>query len=85
MNAKKKRKRSIEEFTGAYDPDLPTYVVVHGWKSSSQSDTVQDIKDNYLSTRDANVIGKFCVQFMCKTNNHQYPIHRQALISSVVV
>lgn len=25
----------------SFDKDLPTYVVVHGWKSSTASDTVQ--------------------------------------------
>lgn len=54
----KRKKRETDEFTSSFDNDAPTYIVVHGWKSSSQSDTVQNIKDNYLKTRDANVIGK---------------------------
>lgn len=65
MQMDKRKKRSVEEFTEAYDKDLPTYIVVHGWKSSTNSDTVQDIKDNYLKTRDCNVIGKLCERVLC--------------------
>lgn len=53
----KRRKRQLEEFTGTFQPDQPTFIVVHGWKSSTQSDTVQNIKNNYLSTQECNVIG----------------------------
>lgn len=64
MQMNKRKRRSVDEFTEAFDKDLPTYIVVHGWKSSSNSDTVQDIKDNYLKTRDCNVIGEcWCVCF----------------------
>lgn len=58
MQMNKRKKRETDEFTSSFDNDASTYIVVHGWKSSSQSDTVQNIKDNYLKTRDANVIGK---------------------------
>lgn len=58
MQMNKRKRRSVEEFTESFDKDLPTYIVVHGWKSGTTSDTVQDIKDNYLKTRDCNVIGK---------------------------
>lgn len=53
----RRRKRDVEEFSGSFQPDVPTYVVVHGWKSSTQSDTVQNIKDGFLTTRECNVIG----------------------------
>ncbi|XP_031632237.1 lipase member H-like [Contarinia nasturtii] len=56
MQMNKRKRRSVDDFAEAFDKDLPTYVIVHGWKSSSQSDTVQDIKDNYLKTKDCNVI-----------------------------
>lgn len=58
MQMSKRRKRDVEEFTSNFQKDLPTYVVCHGWKSGTDSDTVQNIKDNYLKTRDCNVIGK---------------------------
>lgn len=58
MQMNKRKRRSTEEFTESFDKDLPTYIIVHGWKSGTDSDTVQDIKDNYLKTRDCNVIGK---------------------------
>lgn len=57
---RKRRRRNLEEFTKAFDTTAPTYVIIHGWKSSSDSDTVQNIKDNYLQMQDANVIGKYC-------------------------
>ncbi|XP_055308491.1 lipase member H-like [Sitodiplosis mosellana] len=57
MKMDRRKRRNVEDFTAAFNKDLPTYVVVHGWKSSTSSDTVQDIKDNYLKTRDCNVIG----------------------------
>lgn len=53
----KRRKRDLEEFNGSFQADAPTYIVVHGWKSSTQSDTVQNIKNGYLMTRECNVIG----------------------------
>lgn len=53
----RRRKRQLEEFIGTFQPDQPTFIVVHGWKSSTQSDTVQNIKNNYLSTQECNVIG----------------------------
>lgn len=58
MQMSKRKRRSIEEFTESFDKNLPTFVIVHGWKSGTDSDTVQDIKDNYLKTRECNVIGK---------------------------
>lgn len=58
MQMSKRRKRDVEAFSSNFQADLPTYVVVHGWKSGTDSDTVQNIKDNYLKTRDCNVIGK---------------------------
>lgn len=58
MQMNKRKKRSTDDFTEAFDKNLQTYVIVHGWKSGTDSDTVQDIKDNYLKTRDCNVIGE---------------------------
>lgn len=75
MQMDKRKKRSVEEFTEAYDKDLPTYIVVHGWKSSTNSDTVQDIKDNYLKTRDCNVIGKLCERVLCMWMKQVAKIH----------
>lgn len=66
---KKRKKRNVEEFTKAFDTNSPTYVIVHGWKSSSDSDTVQNIKDNYLQMQDVNVIGKFHVYFPLPSTN----------------
>lgn len=54
----KRHKRELAEFNGMYNPDVPTFIVVHGWKSSTQSDTVQNIKNGYLMTRECNVIGE---------------------------
>lgn len=53
-----RRRRSLEEFNGAFDPELKTFIIVHGWKSGTDSDTVQNIKDNLLRMQDCNVIGK---------------------------
>lgn len=58
MQMSRRRRRNTEEFTNNFQKDLQTYIVVHGWKSGTDSDTVQNIKDNYLKTRDCNVIGK---------------------------
>lgn len=58
MQLSKRKRRNADEFMESFDKDLPTYIIVHGWKSNTASDTVQDIKDNYLNTRDCNVIGK---------------------------
>lgn len=54
----RKKRSSLDDFNDFYRPNVPTYIVVHGWKSSTNSDTVQDIKNGLLNTRDCNVIGK---------------------------
>lgn len=43
MQLRRRKRRSTEEFMESFDKDLPTYVIVHGWKSSTASDTVQVI------------------------------------------
>lgn len=60
MQLNNRKKRSLNDFAESLNNDLPTYIIVHGWKSATSSDTVQNIKNNYLKTRDCNVIGK-CV------------------------
>ena len=45
-----------------FDPVLPTKFVIHGWKSSSQSDIGQNIKNAYLTVSDMNVICKWFVK-----------------------
>lgn len=42
-----------------FRPNGETKIIIHGWQSNSQTDTVQRIKDAYLLTRDCNVIGKY--------------------------
>ncbi|XP_055319678.1 pancreatic triacylglycerol lipase-like isoform X2 [Sitodiplosis mosellana] len=56
MQMNRRNRRSVDEFAEAFNKDVPTYIVAHGWKSSTSSDTVQNIKDNYLKTRYCNVI-----------------------------
>lgn len=58
LSRRRRRRRDTEEFMGSFQKDLPTYIVVHGWKSGTDSDTVQNIKNNFIKTRDCNVIGK---------------------------
>lgn len=53
-----RKRRSVDEFTGAFDPELNTFIICHGWKSGTDSDTVQNIKDNILKMEDSNVIGE---------------------------
>lgn len=54
----RKKRSALDDFNDYFRPNVQTYVVVHGWKSSTKSDTVQDIKDGLLNTRDCNVIGE---------------------------
>lgn len=58
MQLRKKRDASIDEFNMHYKPDKETKIIIHGWRSSTNSDTVQNIKDNYLKKYDVNVIGE---------------------------
>ncbi|GAB0095878.1 inactive pancreatic lipase-related protein 1 [Sergentomyia squamirostris] len=39
-----------------FDPELETKFLIHGWKSSKSTDTIQNIKNNYLKADDMNVI-----------------------------
>lgn len=58
MQLRKKRDTSMEDFNKLYDPDKETKIIIHGWRSSTNSDTVQNIKDSYLQKFDVNVIGE---------------------------
>lgn len=74
MQINRRRKREMEEFNGVYNADVPTYIVVHGWKSSTQSDTVQNIKDNYLATKECNVIGRRILENEIKDSDSEYRV-----------
>ncbi|GAB0095669.1 inactive pancreatic lipase-related protein 1 [Sergentomyia squamirostris] len=39
-----------------FNPELQTKLLVHGWRSNEESDTVQNIKNNYLSKKNVNII-----------------------------
>jgi Lipase len=41
-----------------YDSGLPTKIIIHGWKSSANSEIGQLIKNAYLQEEDMNVIRK---------------------------
>ncbi|KAJ6626577.1 Pancreatic triacylglycerol lipase, partial [Pseudolycoriella hygida] len=56
MKLRKKRDTSMDEFNNQYNPSKETKILIHGWRSSTNSDTVQHIKDAYLQKFDYNVI-----------------------------
>ncbi|KAG4068150.1 hypothetical protein HA402_001575 [Bradysia odoriphaga] len=56
MQLRKKRDVSMDEFNKNYDPNKETKIIIHGWRSNTNSDTVQNIKDAYLQKYDVNVI-----------------------------
>ncbi|KAG8226007.1 hypothetical protein J437_LFUL015933 [Ladona fulva] len=58
----------------SYDSNYPTYIVTHGYQSSGASDTIQDIKDAYLSRSQCNVIG---VDWSVIADNILYPVAKQ--------
>lgn len=58
MQLRKKRDASLDEFNNQYQPNKDTKIIIHGWRSSSESDTVKNIKDSYLNKFDINVIGQ---------------------------
>lgn len=58
MQLRKKRDTSLDEFNQLYKPNKETKIIIHGWRSSTNSDTVQNIKDSYLQKYDINVIGE---------------------------
>ena len=50
------------QINDSYNPLKQTKFVIHGFRSSLQSDTIQSIKNSYLQEYDYNVIGNvFCV------------------------
>ncbi|XP_055683759.1 phospholipase A1-like [Lutzomyia longipalpis] len=44
------------EASDVFDPNLETKFLIHGWQSSKSTDTIQNIKNNYLKVADMNVI-----------------------------
>lgn len=48
----------INEFNRLFRPDLETKIIIHGWRGSPQTDTVQNIKNAYLKNGLYNIIGK---------------------------
>lgn len=55
---KRRQAADIDEFRAYFRPNRQTKIIIHGWMSDTRSDFVQNIKDNYLTSRDCNVIGK---------------------------
>ncbi|XP_055696443.1 endothelial lipase-like isoform X2 [Lutzomyia longipalpis] len=45
-----------EIYFADFNPRLQTKLLVHGWRSNEESDTVQNIKNNYLSRKNLNII-----------------------------
>ncbi|XP_029727440.2 lipase member H isoform X1 [Aedes albopictus] len=44
------------KFASNYDAQLPTKVIIHGWRNSVSSPVCQQIKDAYLQRQDMNVL-----------------------------
>lgn len=59
---RKRQKPDLDEFNAYFEPNHQTKILIHGWMSDSQSEFVQSLKNNYLKSRDCNVIGEVCVQ-----------------------
>lgn len=66
MQLRKKRDTSLDEFNKLYKPNKETKIIIHGWRSSTTSDTVQNIKDSYLQKYDINVIGESEVELVLR-------------------
>lgn len=47
---------NIEDIDRLFNPELPTKIYCHGWKSSSEAESLQRIKNNYLDKINCNVI-----------------------------
>lgn len=47
-----------EEMAGKFNPKLDTKILVHGWKSSTQSNSIQSIRGAYMQKGHINVFGK---------------------------
>lgn len=47
-----------EEMAGKFNPDLDTKILVHGWKSSTTSDSIQSIRGAYTIRGNLNIFGK---------------------------
>lgn len=48
-----------EEMAEKFNPKLDTKILVHGWKSSTQSDSIQSIRGAYRIKGHMNVFGRF--------------------------
>uniref|UniRef100_A0A1B0D398 Lipase domain-containing protein n=1 Tax=Phlebotomus papatasi TaxID=29031 RepID=A0A1B0D398_PHLPP len=46
----------INYYFGDFNPELETKLLIHGWHSNEESDTVQNIKNNYLSRKNLNIV-----------------------------
>lgn len=44
---------------GKFNADLDTKILVHGWKSSTTSDSIQSIRGAYTMRGNLNIFGKF--------------------------
>lgn len=59
------KRDDVDDFNANFRPDAETKIIIHGWRSSTSSDTVQNIKDAYLYSMDCNIIGKrICCFFL---------------------
>lgn len=55
-----------KHFEAMFEPDIETKILIHGWESDTQSTFVQSVKNNYLKTRNCNVIGELLAMFSFK-------------------
>jgi len=67
---RKRRKRDTwEEMIEKFNPDLDTKILVHGWKSSTQSNSIQSIRGAYAQRGKVNV---FAINWRDQADNIYY-------------
>lgn len=54
--AMRQKRETWSQITERFDPSIETKILVHGWKSSSMSNTIQSIKNEYLKKGKHNII-----------------------------
>lgn len=74
---------STDDSLDNFDPSLETKFIIHGWNSNSNSNAVQDIKDEYLKRGDYNI---FAVNWEELANNIYYftPARQTEQVGGVV-
>ncbi|XP_067624561.1 pancreatic triacylglycerol lipase-like [Eurosta solidaginis] len=69
FDGRRRKRETWEELADRFKPDINTKILVHGWKSSSTSNSIQGIRNAYIDRGNVNV---FAINWSDQASNIYY-------------